>query len=136
MSDSEGAKTYPGVGGTKHTVDMTDGVGSYTDASSGHTDMPSIQTNTIMIANETEVVSIPRMKLKPPDSPTEAARMAPDEPNSLGNHADRSNVHTDVQSGRHGRETAAYETKNIEMRQTELQMNNSLKTHEIMNQTC
>ena len=67
MSDGEGAKTYLGVGATKHVVDVTHGVGSYTDASSGYTDVPSIQKDAITTANETEVVSIPRMKPKLPD---------------------------------------------------------------------
>ena len=107
MSDSEGAKTYLGVGATKHVIYVTHGVGSYMDVSSGYMDVPSIQMDTIMTANETEVVSIPQMKPKLPDSPTEVARMAPDKPNGLGNHADRSNVHTDVKSGRNRREVAA-----------------------------
>ena len=36
--------------------------------------MPNVQTDTITAANMTQTVSIPRMKAKPPDSPTEAAR--------------------------------------------------------------
>jgi len=64
-----------------------------------------------------EIVRLPRKKTKPPDLPTEAARQCSGEPASCRNHADRSTMHTDVQSVMKSSITPANETENVRMRQ-------------------
>jgi len=59
MSDGEGAGTYLGARGTKRVVHTTDGVGSQSDASSGHWDVPSVGMDVITAANMPEIISIP-----------------------------------------------------------------------------
>jgi len=94
ISNDEGAGTYLGARGAKRVVHATDGVGSQSDASSGHWDVPSIGTDAITAANVPEIVSIPRKREKPPDSPMETARRRPDEPNGCGSCADGSSACT------------------------------------------
>jgi len=96
MSNGEGAGTYLGVGGAKCVVNATDGVGSRTDASTGPTDVPCVATHANIPANATQIVSIPRKKAKPPDSPFGTTRTAPDEPNGVGDHTDGSSGRTDA----------------------------------------
>ena len=60
MSDSEGAWTYLGVRDAKRVVHEMNGVGSHADVSTGPTDVPSVNTDTVTTANMTETVSTPR----------------------------------------------------------------------------
>jgi len=131
MSDGEGAGTYLGVGGTKCIVNATDGVGSRTDASTGPTDVPCVATHANIPANATQIVSIPRKKAKPPDSPFGTTRTAPDEPNGVGDHTDGLSRCTDAHSVGNGRETAENDSRSVRKRQTEAQTRNSPKAHEI-----
>jgi len=117
ISHGDGAGTYLDAGGAKRVIDATVGVGSHADASNGHTDVPSVQTNALTTANVTENVSIPRKRAKPLNSPKETARRRPDKPNGCGSHADTSSVHTDVHSVGSGTQTAGNETKSIRTRQ-------------------
>jgi len=87
ISHGEGAGTYLGARGAKRVVHATDGVGSQSDASSGHRDVPSVDTDAINTAYATQNVSIPRKREKTPDSPMEPAKCAPDESNGLRDHA-------------------------------------------------
>ena len=59
MSDGEGAGTYLDARGMKRVVDARDGIGSQSDMSSGHWDVPSVETDAMTPANTTETVSIP-----------------------------------------------------------------------------
>jgi len=90
MSNGEGAGTYLGAGDAKCVVDARNGVGNHMDASSRHSDMPSVKTDAISTANVTEIISTPRKRKKPPDSLVEAAKCAPDESNGLRDHTDSS----------------------------------------------
>ena len=51
ISSGDEVDTYLGAGDTKHVVNMTDGVGNQTNASSGHKDVSSIQTDANKPAN-------------------------------------------------------------------------------------
>jgi len=98
ISHGDGAGTYLDVGDTKRVVNATNGVGSRADASTGHGEVPCVGTDVNIPANATQTVRTPRKRLKPPDLPSRSAKRTTDEPNGLGNRADRWNVHTDVQS--------------------------------------
>jgi len=98
MSNGERAGTYLGVRDAKRVVNATDGVEGQTDASTGLTDVPSVYTDAIITANAPDIVSTPRKRQKPPDLPGGATRWTPDASDGLGDHADTSNIRTDVQS--------------------------------------
>jgi len=125
MSCGEGASTYLGARGAKRVVNATVGVGSHTDASDGHTDVPSVQTDALTTANETETVSIPRKREKPPDSPVEAAKQHSDEPNGSRNRADTSSVCRDAQSVGNGPETTTDAPQTVRKPQNESKTKNS-----------
>jgi len=112
-------------------VNTTDGVGSWTDTSTGPTDVPCAATHANIPANATQIVSIPRKKAKPPDSPFGTTRTAPDEPNGVGDHMDGSSRRTDAHSVGNGRETAENDSRSVRKRQMEAQTRNSPKAHEI-----
>ena len=130
MSDGEGAGTYLDARGAKRVVDARDGIGSQSDMSSGHSDMPSTETDVNRSANAMENVSIPRIKEKPPDIPMEITRGHPDEPDGCGNSADTSSMQTDAHSIGEETETAANETENVRKRQKEARIQNSPETIE------
>jgi len=96
ISCDEGAGAYLGAGGAKHIINVTVGIGSHTDASDRHRDVPSIQTHAIIPTNTPETVSTPQKRPKPPDSPSR------DVPNVSGSHADASTaVETHASLGAH-----------------------------------
>jgi len=111
VSHGDGAETYLSVRDAKRVVHATDGVGNHADASSGHTHVPCVETDSITTANESEIVSTPRKKTKPPNSPMETAKRHPDEPNGCGSRADWSSVRTDAHCG--GNETERVRTRQI-----------------------
>ena len=113
ISHGDGAGTYLDAGGAKRVIDATVGVGSHADASNGHMDVPSIQTNALTTANAKETISTPRKRPKPPDSPSRSAKWTPDEPDGCGSHADASSVRTDAHCGGNETETAANETERV-----------------------
>jgi len=113
MSDGEGAETYLGV---RHA---TDGIGSQSDTSIGHSDVPSVETHTNRPTNTPEIVSIPRKREKPPDSPVEAAKWTPDVPDGCRSHADASRVCTDAQSIAHEMVMAENEARNVSIPQND-----------------
>jgi len=125
MSCDEGAGTYLSVRDVKCVVHATDGVGSQSDASIGHSDVPCVDTDTITPANMPEIVSIPRKRTKPPDLPIGAAKRTPDKPNGCGDHMDGPSVHTDVHSVGTGTQMAANETEHVRMHRIGLQTKNS-----------
>ena len=96
ISHSEGARTYLGVGGTKRAVNATNGIRSHTDASTGHGEVPSVETDALTPENATQNVSTPPKKPKPPDLPGGATRWTPEHINGFGSHADASSGHRDV----------------------------------------
>ena len=110
MSHGDNAGTYLSVGDTKCVIHTMDGIGSHMHASSGHSDVPSLETDALTTKNAPDVIGIPQKRLKPPDSPMETARRHPDEPNSCGSCADGSSIHMDVQSVGNDAKTAANET--------------------------
>ena len=93
------------VGDAKHSVDVADGLASHMDTSSGHMDAPSVRTDALTPANEPQTIRIRPNDSKSQNSPMEAARQRSNEPNTCGNHANRSGIHTDVQSVAHETET-------------------------------
>jgi len=72
-----------------------------TDTSTEHGDVPSVDTDAAMTANEPETVSIPQRRQKPPDSSSRATRRTPNVPNTCGSHADMLSMYSDVQSVAH-----------------------------------
>ena len=59
MRHGEGAGTYLGAGDAKCDVKQMDGIGNHVDTLSGHSDMPSIETDTDMAANASQIVRTP-----------------------------------------------------------------------------
>jgi len=106
MSNCEGAGTYLGAEGVKRVINTTVGIGSHADASNGHMDVPSIQTNALTTANTPDVVSTPPRRKKPPDSPMDAEKHAPDGPNGCGSHVDGSTVRMHASCVGNGTKTA------------------------------
>jgi len=125
MSSGEGAETYLGAGDAKRIVNAMGGVGSHANASSGHTDVPNVQTNANKPANTPEIVSIPRKREKPPDSPMETARRRPDEPNGCGSHADASSARTHAHCVGNKTETAGNEAEHVRTRRNGSRTQNS-----------
>jgi len=124
MSSYEGAGTYLGAG------DATNGVGSPADALTGHWDVPSVGTDAITTANAPEIVSIPRKREKPPDSPMETARRHPDKPNGCGSRADGSSVRRDVHRAGNESETATNGTEIVRSHRIGSRTQDSPETHE------
>ena len=131
VSHNEGAGTYLGAGGAKGDVEVTDGVERHVHMSTGHGDVPGIETKAIIPANATQSVRIPRKKTKPPDLPVEAAICAPDEPNGRRDHTDRSSAHTDAQSLGTETETPANEAERVRVHRNRSRMQYSPKACEI-----
>jgi len=113
MSNGEGAETYLGVRDAKRIVNAMGGVGSHANASSGHADVPNVQTNANKPANATETVSIPPKPKKPPDLPGKGARWAPDEPNGYGTRADTFSVRRDTYRVGNDTETPAIAPEDV-----------------------
>ena len=59
VSHSEGAGTYLGARDTKHVIEVSDGIGSHADTSSGHGNVLSVETHAIKPENKMANVSIP-----------------------------------------------------------------------------
>ena len=116
MSDGEGVGTYLATGDARRVVCVTDGVGSPTDTSTGHGEVPSVEMDMSRSANAPEIVSIPRNKEKPPDLPVEAAWQHPHKPDGCRNFADTSNVHTDAHSIANEMQTAGNVSRNVRTR--------------------
>ena len=69
ISHSNDPDMYLGPGDVKHVIHEADGVGSQTDASTGHSDMPSIETDLDIPANETGIISTRRKDSTMQNSP-------------------------------------------------------------------
>ena len=87
-SQCNSAEMYLGGGDTKCSVDTMNSIGSHMDMLSGHWDVPSVKTNTIMPANAPEIVRMPRKKNNPPNSPIETAMQPSDGLNGIRDHTD------------------------------------------------
>ena len=131
LSHSDGTRTYLATRDAKRGITETDGAGIHADVSSGRGDALSVETNTLTTANETQIVSIPRMKEKQPDLPMETTRGHPDEPDGCGNPVDTSSVRTDTHSVGVGMETAEKEAENVRTPRNRQKTQNSPDTHEI-----
>jgi len=131
ISHDEGAGTYLDARGVKRVIDMTGGIGSQSDTSSGHWDVQSAETEAITPANATQIVSTPPKKPKLPDLPGEGARCAPEHPNGVGNHTDGSSMHTDTQSVGNATGTATNEAESVRMHQNGSTTQNSPNGHDI-----
>ena len=131
ISHGERVSMYLGVRDAKHPVQETDGVGIHVDASVGWMDTPSVEMDADTPAKAPENVRTRQKKMKPPDLPMEAARVAPDEPDGCRNHTDRSGVHRDLHSIGNERETGANETENVRTSQNDSKAPNSPYMHEI-----
>ena len=70
IGHGEGAGTYLAIGDVKHVIEVTDGIGSHADTSTGQGETLSVRTDAIIPANAPEDVRTPRKKEKPPDLPS------------------------------------------------------------------
>jgi len=113
ISYGEGAGTYLGVRDAKRVVNATDGVRSRTDASSGHTVVPSVETDARTTANDSRTVRTRQNESKTPNSPMETTRRRPDEPNGCGSHADASSASTHAHCVGNKTETAGNEAEHV-----------------------
>ena len=113
MDHGESASMYLRVRDAKRVVVETDGTGTHADVSTRQGEVPSVELDAIKPVNATEIVRMPQMKPKLPDSPMEAAWQRSHEPNSIGDHADRSSMPTEVHNIGYDTEMAASETVNI-----------------------
>jgi len=75
-----------------------DGCRDCADRSSVHTDTQNVQTDVIILADESKRVRTPPNDSKTPNLPNEAARQRSDEPNACGSPTDASSVRTDTYS--------------------------------------
>ena len=98
ISSGDEVDTYLGAGDAKHMVNVTDGVGSQTNVSSGHKDVSSIQTDANKPANTPDIVSTPQKRQKSPDIPIGSTKRPQDEPNGCRERMDGSNVCMDWQT--------------------------------------
>ena len=131
LSHRDNAGMYLSVGDTKCTVLETDGVGCHVDVSTGQMDASSIEMDAVIPTNAAEIISIPRRKHKPPDSPVDTARTAPDKPDGRRNLADTSSICTDMHSIETNRKTAGIDNRNVRIHQINLTPRNSPETHKI-----
>jgi len=116
ISHGDGAGTYLDIGDPKHGVEVTDGIRSHVDVSTGHGNVPSAELDAQTTTDTPEIVRTPRKRLKPPDPPGSTAKRTADCPNGCGSHSDASSVRTDTQSVGNDAETAANETDNVRTR--------------------
>ena len=98
ISSGDKVDMYLGAGDTKCMVNLTDGVGSQTNASSGHKDVSSVQTDANKPANMPDIVSTPQKRQKSPDIPIGSTKRPQDEPNGCRERINGSNVCTDWQT--------------------------------------
>ena len=91
VSHRTGAGTYLSTGDAKCAVNETDGIGSHTDASSGHRD-------TLNVSNDAEMARLGFRDGAETYLGAADAKCNVDETDSLGGHADASNGHMDAQS--------------------------------------
>ena len=87
ISHGDNLGTYLGAGGVKHSAEVTDGFGNYTDPSSARTGVLSVGKNVNMTVNEPETFSMPLIEPKPPDPLTMGANACANKPNSCRNPA-------------------------------------------------
>jgi len=125
ISCGEGAGTYLDAGGAKRVIDATVGVGSHAEASNGHTDVQSVQTDALTTADAPQTVSIPRNDSKTPNLPMETAKWHPDEPNGCGSRADGSSARTHAYCVGNETETAGNEAEHVRTRRNEPRTRNS-----------
>ena len=100
------SSTYLGPGDAKRVIEEMDGVESHADMSTGHEDIPNVETNVNRPAKAPDSISIPRKWINPPDLPSQSTRTPPDEPDGCGNLVDTSSVHTVTHSVKTETETA------------------------------
>ena len=102
-----------------------DGLGGQTDAPSGCRDAPSIQMDAITTVNAQDIVSIPQKRMKPADSPVEAAKQHSNKPYGCRIHVDMLSMHMDMHSIRNTMEMATNEGRIIRTRQMNKKTQNS-----------
>ena len=111
--------------GARWAPDRQNGFYSHADASSGHTDVPGIQTDALTPRNKSQIVRIPRKKAKPHDLPSRSAKQCSDEPNACGNLTDRSSAHMGSHSVKTNAKTPANKAECVRMHQIDLKSRNS-----------
>ena len=131
ISHGDGAEMYLDARDAKCVVHAMDGVGSQTDASSGHGDVPSVEMDVLIPTNVPGIVRIPRKKKKPPNSPMEAARPCSDEPDGCRDHAEGSSARMHGHSVGNETKTTANDSRSVRKRQAEAQTQNSPKGPQI-----
>jgi len=125
ISNGEGVSTYLGTRDANRAVDETDGIGSHADTSTGHEDAHSVQTDVDTPTIAPETVSIHPIEAKPPDPPAGSTTSRSDATDGFGNHADRSSMHTDAQSGGNERGRAVNTPETVKICPLELKTPNS-----------
>ena len=118
MGYGDGAGTYLDAGDAKRNVNETDGIGSHADASTGHEDAHSVETDTLKPANAMEIVSTHQIESKPPDPLTMGAGGRANETDRSSHHPGTLNMHTHAI-------TPADEVGNISTHPTEAKLPNS-----------
>ena len=113
------------IGPAKRRPHEPNGCSGHTDGSTARTDVQSVGNDAETTVNATEIVSTPRKKTKPPNSPISAAKWYPDEPNGCGSRADGLSVRTGVQSVGNATETAADESERVRTHRIKSRTRNS-----------
>ena len=116
ISCGESVDTYLGAGRANRLVDQSNSVGSHTDTSSRHADVPSVQTDARTAANAPENVRTQRKRRNPPHSPNQSPKRTPNESNGFRSHTNMSSVYTHAHSVETDTETAVNDVKNVRMR--------------------
>jgi len=125
ISHGDEPNTYLGAGGAKGGVDATDGTESHMDASSGHGDTQSVQTDAITTVNAPEIVSTHPIEPKRPNSPVGDAERSVDVADGLASHTDTSSGHMDTPSIQTDALTPANEPQTIRIRPNDSKSQNS-----------
>ena len=108
--------TYLGAGGAKHSAEVTDGFGNYTDPSSARTGVLSAGTDMNTTVNEAETISMRPVELKLPKPPTRGENGHADEMDGSRNHPSMSSTRTDVYTIGNAMETTTNTQEIVSMR--------------------
>ena len=98
LGHGDGLGTYLRPGDTKCGVREMDGLGSQMDTLSGHSDMPSVKTDTLIPTIAPTIIRTTQKRGKPPNLPGQTANRTPHKSNGLRGHAHRSDAHLDMPS--------------------------------------
>ena len=124
-TETAGMSCDEGAGDVRCNIEETDGLVGHVETSTGPGDILNVETYAIKPENETQTISIPQRREKPPDIPSQAMKRAPDEPDGCSNHMNTLSVHTDAYSIEAEMETTENKGGNVRKGQIDLRTRDS-----------